>query len=151
MVNVQTTQPAKTGRKLMENKSKEDIGAMNSTIEELKRTLLLFESECLLTLVDVAEVVEVSTVIESARCNKKIDLQKRVMTFSDPDRDYPAALIVLNNNVMIRTCELAQPALARHEKIIYHVELWNKKESEFHHLAKNVNLKKITELAVLLC
>jgi len=135
----------------MENKSKEDIGAINSTIEELKRTLLLFESECLLTLVDVAEVVEVSTVIESARCNKKIDLQKRVMKFSDPDRDYQSAVVVLNNKVMIRTCDLALSALSTHEKIIYHIELWNKKEGEFHHLAKNVNLKKITELAVSMC
>jgi len=127
------------------------LEAMNLKNSEFYRENDLFGSESLLTLGDVTEIVEVATVIESARCNKKIDLQKRVMTFSDPDRDYPAALIVINNNVMIRTCELAQSALARHEKIIYHVELWNKKEAEFHHLAKNVNLKKITELAVSLC
>jgi len=127
------------------------LEAMNLKNSEFYRENDLFGSESLLTLGDVTEIVEVATVIESARCIKKIDLQKRVMKFSDPDKDYPAAVIVLNNKVMIRTCDLALPALSTHEKIIYHVELWNKKEAEFHHLAKNVNLKKITELAVSLC
>jgi len=124
---------------------------MNLKNSELKSIHYLLGAKNLLTLEDVTEVVETSIAIESTLGNKEVLLQKQVMTFSDPDRDYSAAVVILNNKVMVRTCHLALSALATQERIIYHVELWNKKESEFHHLAKNVNIKKIAELAISLC
>jgi len=123
----------------------------NSTSGELKLTNVLFGPDNLLTLEDVIDIVEASIVSESLLCTKEVLLQKQVIKFSDPDRDYLAVVIVLNNKVMIRTCDLAFSALANHKKITYHIELWNKSEGEFHHLSKNVNLKKITELAISVC